>query len=139
MRALCIGRHRFLSDHLALFFRELGLETVAGAGMRDAARAAREQGSDVILCEYDLLVSYPLDGWERDGVLSNIPLVAVSLTRRPDEVATPNAAGIAGYLYLPTLQPEQALRVLRGACRPAVRVPPLAALPWPGAGVVARF
>ena len=138
MRALCIGRHRFLSDHLALFFSGLGIDTVAGAGMRDAARAAREQAIDVILCDYDLLASYPLDGWERDEILSTIPLVAVSLTRRPDEVSTSDVAGIAGYLYLPTLQPEQALSVLRGACGPAVRVPPMAGLSWPPARVVAR-
>lgn len=138
MRALCIGRHRFLSDHLALVFSGLGIDAVAGAGLRDAARAAREQAIDVILCDYDLLASSSLGGWEGDEVLSTIPLVAVSLTRRPDEVTPADAAGIGGYLYLPTLQPEQALRVLRGACGRAVRVPAMAGLSWPPARVVAR-
>lgn len=138
MRALCIGRHRYLSDHLALYFRGLGIDTVSGTGLSAAPRATREQAIDIILCDYDLLAARSLDAWEHDEVLATIPLVAVSLTRRPDEITALDAAGIAGFLYLPTLQPETALCVLRGACGPAVRAPALGGLTWRPAVLSAR-
>ena len=119
MRALCVGRHRFLSDHLSRFFRDVGLETVAAVGLEGALAAARTTAPEIVLCDYDLLVSAPLDRWEQDEIVSRIPIVAVSLTRRPSEVHLLDINGIAGFLYLPTLDRETVLRVIGAAGRPS--------------------
>jgi CheY-like chemotaxis protein len=118
VRALCVGRHRFLSQHIASVFRAMGLETTAAVGLDEAVAAARPVPPDVVLCDYDLLAALPLDRWERDPLLSRRPVIAVSLTRRSEERPLHNVNGIAGSLYLPTLRPEDALRVLRAAERP---------------------
>jgi len=114
---LCVGRHEYLSDHLGLFFRELGLDTESVVGVEEAVAAARRVRPDVVICDYDLLATVPLGAWERDAVLSRTPVVAVSLTRRPDEEHLLDVNGIAGFLYLPTLGREEALTALAGACR----------------------
>lgn len=112
MRALCIGRHRFLAEHLATVFRAFGLDTVPVVGLADAMKSASHQTPALVLCDYDLLATVPLSRWEQDDTLSRIPVVAVSLTRRYDEVHLMDVNGIAGFLYLPTLEPESARRVL---------------------------
>jgi hypothetical protein len=132
VRAVCVGRHRFLSDHLSLFFREIGLDTFAAVGLDEAASLARRQDVDLVLCDYDLLATWRLDAWERDAALSCLPVVAVSLTRRPNEVHLLDVNGIAGFLYLPTLSADVAFRVLSGARRP-VAPPPGTHLEWPRA------
>ena len=70
---------------------------------------------DVVVCEYDLLATFPLDVWERDSALSRTPMVAVSLTRRPNEMHLLDVNGIAGFLYLPTLRADDARHILYGA------------------------
>jgi CheY-like chemotaxis protein len=117
LRALCVGRHRFLADHVCSVFRDFGLETTPAVGTAGVLRAARERTFDLVICDYDLLAMVPLEAWERDGLLSRIPVVAVSLTRRHEEVHLLDVNGIAGFLYLPTLDRATALRVLAG-CRP---------------------
>jgi hypothetical protein len=132
MRVLCVGRHPFLSTHLCRFFDALGVHTRAVVGLDDAIAAAAEYQPDAVVCEYDLLATIPLDGWERDPLLSRLPVIAVSLTRRPEEVHLLDVNGIAGFLYLPTLEREQALQVLGAATswrRAAVKAP--TSLPWP--------
>jgi DNA-binding NarL/FixJ family response regulator len=132
MRVLCVGRHPFLSAHLCRFFDALGVDTRAVVGLDDAIDAAAAYQPDAVVCEYDLLATIPLDGWERDPLLSRLPVIAVSLTRRPEEVHLLDVNGIAGFLYLPTLESEQALQVLGAATswrRAAVTAPP--SLPWP--------
>jgi hypothetical protein len=119
---LCVGRHQFLSDHLGLFFRELGLDTNCAVGVDGAVVAARRTRPDVVVCDYDLLATAPLEDWERDEVLSRTPVVAVSLTRRPDEAHPLDVNGIAGFLYLPGLSSEEALAVVAGASRRATYV-----------------
>ncbi|GAC1478299.1 MAG: hypothetical protein NVS1B4_21920 [Gemmatimonadaceae bacterium] len=101
-----------LSEHLRSYFRDLGLDTVAAVGIEDAAAVAREEAPDIVICDYDLLATHPLDDWETDARLSQLPIVAVSLTRRPEESHALDVNGIAGFLYLPTLHREAALRVL---------------------------
>jgi DNA-binding NarL/FixJ family response regulator len=122
LRALCVGRHQFLSDHLGLFFRELGLDTDGAVGIDGAVVAARRAPPDVVVCDYDLLATAPLEEWERDEVLSRIPVVAVSLTRRPDEGHPLDVNGIAGFLYLPGLSGEEALAVVAAAAHRATYV-----------------
>ena len=115
MRALCVGRHQFLSDHIARYFNGVGLDTVSVVGLEAALAAARRERPDVVICEYDLLATGPLTGWERDPVLSRTPVLAVSMTRRPHEGHLLDVNGIAGFLYLPTLTHEGALVALNGA------------------------
>lgn len=122
-RALCVGRHRYLSEHLGAFFRELGLVTDCVVGLDEARRAALRQRPDIVLCDYDLLATAPLDGLERDEHLSRVPVIAVSLTRRPDEVHLLDVNGIAGFLYLPTLDQETARRALGLGGRPVPVLP----------------
>jgi hypothetical protein len=114
---LCVGRHEYLSDHLGLFFRELGLDTECAVGVDGALRAALRAPPDVVVCDYELLATAQLDDWERDGVLSRTPVIAVSLTRRPDEGHPLDVNGIAGFLYLPALSPEEVLATIAAACR----------------------
>ena len=120
MRALCVGRHAYLSEHIGLFFGQLGLECRCAVGIAEGVEVARCFVPDVVICEYDLLATSPLEPWELDPMLSRTPVIAVSLTRRTDEQHLLDVNGIAGFLYLPALQPEEAHRVLR-AIRPPAR------------------
>jgi CheY-like chemotaxis protein len=131
MRAVCIARHRFLSDHICSIFGEVGLECIPVVGFSDGVAAARAQAPDVVICDYDLLVAAPLREWERDPALAPIPIVAVSLTRRPEEAHLVDANGIAGFLYLPSLEPGAVRRVIQAATRREVRQPRFR-LPWHG-------
>lgn len=141
MQALCVARHRFLSEHLSLWFGALGIECAVAVGLDDAVRVAAGSAPDVVVCEYDLLATASLDTWERDPVLSRTPVVAVSLTRRPTEMHLLDVNGIAGFLYLPALTPDDARRVLAAACRP-VTPPPTYSLPatfeWTRTNTTAR-
>jgi hypothetical protein len=116
LRALCVGRHPFLSDHICRVFDAFGLETTSAVGLDGALAASRRRPFDLVVCDYDLLAVLPLEAWERDELLSRIPVVAVSLTRRSEEVHLLDVNGIAGFFYLPQLDRETALRVL-GGCR----------------------
>jgi hypothetical protein len=118
LKALCVGRHRYLSEHLGRFFRGLGVDATCVVGVGDAIEAAREQRPDIVFCEYDLLATAQLESWERDPFLSSVPVIAVSLTRRWDEMHLLDINNIAGFFYLPTLTHEDARRLLH-AVRPA--------------------
>lgn len=118
MRALCIGRHPYLSEHFARFFAGLGLETTAVVGVEDAERAAYEVHPGLVLCDYDLLATRTLDGWVGHPILGRVPTIAISLTRRAYEMPLQDVNGIAGCLYLPTLHRDDTRRVLGAACPP---------------------
>lgn len=118
LKALCVGRHRYLSDHFKRFFRNLGVDASSVVGVADAIPAAHEQVPDVVFCEYDLLATVPLEPWEQDPLMSRIPVIAVSLTRRSDEMHLLDVNNIAGFFYLPALTDEDARRLLR-AVRPS--------------------
>lgn len=118
LKALCVGRHRFLSDHFGQFFRNLGVDAATVVGVSDAVAVAREHVPDVVFCEYDLLATVPLDAWERDPLLSRVPVIAVSLTRRSDEMHLLDVNNIAGFFYLPALTEDDARRLLH-AVRPS--------------------
>jgi hypothetical protein len=70
---------------------------------------------DVILCEYELLTSFPISIWETHELLAKTAVIGVSLSRRPNEAAPLDINGVAGFLYLPTLDRDDALRVIRAA------------------------
>ena len=118
LKALCVGRHRYLSEHFGQFFRKLGVDAICVVGVADAVGAAREQQPDIVFCEYDLLATVPLEPWERDPFLSRVPVIAVSLTRRSDEMHLLDINNIAGFFYLPALTDDDARRLLH-AVRPS--------------------
>jgi hypothetical protein len=150
MRVLCVGRHTFLSEHLCRFFDELGVDTVPCVGMSDAMSRVRSEQLDAVICDYDLLATMSLTEWEADPVVARVPLIAVSLTRHPGEAHLMDINGIAGFFYLPTLEPGDAKRVLAGISRNRVGVapPPMTGglstsspngQPWPGTTPVAQL
>jgi hypothetical protein len=132
LTAVCVGRHRYLSEHLGLFFRRIGVDTRCAVGLHNALSIVRENTPDVVICDYDLLTTVPIQEWEADDVFRTIPVVAVSLTRRPDEMQVLDINGIGGFLYLPTLDHAAALRYLEMA-RQAARFSPTRDWPLPGA------
>jgi DNA-binding NarL/FixJ family response regulator len=130
MRVLCVGRHPYLSDHLCRFLDSLGVETQPAVGLEQAADRATAYRPDAVVCDYDLLATLPLDRWEQDPLLSRLPLIAVSLTRRPEDEQPLDINGIGGLLYLPTLDRNDALRLL-AAVASARGVSAPVSLPWP--------
>jgi len=130
LRALCVARHSFLSEHIARYFADMGLATTDAVGLDSAAKAAKAVSPDVVICDYDVLAAIPLQEWEDDVLLSNTPIIAVSLTRNAEELQLLEANGIAGFLYLPTLEQAPALRILRAAAaRPRYSLSPRAGAP----------
>jgi hypothetical protein len=126
MRLLCIARHGVLSDHLASLFRGFGAETCSAVGLADALAVARSFAPEAVICDYDLLATVSLTAWERDSELSRVPILAVSLTRRSDEVHALDVNNVAGFVYLPSLEPADGVRLLaalggRGARGPSMR------------------
>jgi hypothetical protein len=125
LRALCIARHGFLSEHLSRYFADLGVLTTNAVGLDAAINGSSEWIPDVVICDYDVLASVPLAQWEQDALLSRTPVVAVSLTRHAEELQLLDVNGIAGFLYLPTLDRSVALRILyAAAARPKYTLPP---------------
>ena len=114
-RALCVGRHAYLSDHIARFFSALGVETRYAVGLDEALAVSREFAPDVIIAEYELLAMLSLETWEQDELLSRTAVIAVSLTRRSHEAHLLDVSGIAGFLYLPLLDPAAACKIISAA------------------------
>ena len=112
---VCVARHEYLATHIARFFESVDVCTVGAVGVQGAVDSTRSCAPDVVVCEYELLTTHPLDDWECDEVLRYAPIVAVSLTRRSNELAPLDRNGIAGFLYLPTLTPADAHKLLRAA------------------------
>jgi hypothetical protein len=115
LRALCIARHCFLSEHIARYFAQMGIATTYAVGLDSAVESAGAVSPDVVICDYDLLATIPLENWERDTLLSKTPVIAVSLTRHVEELHLLDVNGIAGFLYLPTLEQGPALKILHAA------------------------
>jgi hypothetical protein len=137
MRLLCVGRHAYLSEHLCRYFRELGADCEAAVGATAAAAVASRYEPHAIVCDCDLITPALLDEWAREPSLVDVPLLAVSLTRRPEELPPVELLGVSGVLYLPALDREQALKLLAGADRrrgvapPVGWMPPVAPQPLP--------
>src|SRR6266550_9323847 len=115
LRALCVALHCFLSEHIARYFAQMGIATMTAVGLDAAVMVAGEVSPDVVICDYDVLATIPLEKWEHDLLLSNTPVIAVSLTRHAEELHLLDVNGIAGFLYLPTLEQAPALRILHAA------------------------
>jgi len=132
MRLLCVGRHAYLSEHLCRFFRELGADCAAAVGASDAPVVAMSFEPHVVVCDCDLITPTLLDEWAVAPGLSDLPLVAVSLTRRPEEMPPLELFGVAGVLYLPGLDAAQVKALLAGAHRRRGVMPPVG---WRSPGV----
>ena len=117
LRALCVARHSFLSEHIARYFAQMGVSTTNAVGLASAVRVAAVASPDVVICDYGVLASVPLQEWENDVLLSSTPVIAVSLTRHAEELHLLDVNGIAGFLYLPTLEQVPALRILHAAAK----------------------
>lgn len=115
LRALCVARHCFLSEHIARYFAQMGIATTNAVGLDLAVESVGDVSPDVVICDYDLLASISIDKWENDRLLSKTPVVAVSLTRHAEELHLLDVNGIAGFLYLPTLEWAPALKILHAA------------------------
>jgi DNA-binding NarL/FixJ family response regulator len=115
LRALCIARHSYLSEHIARYFANMGIATSSAVGLDSALESASEISPDVVICDYDLLATLPLEKWEHHKLLSRTPVIAVSLTRHAEELHLLDINGIAGFLYLPTLEQAPALKILHAA------------------------
>ena len=127
---LCVARHLYISQHLARFMERTDVKTRVAIGLADAAAVARDCRPNVVVCDYDLLATLSLGAWETDELLSRLPIIAVSMTRRPEEVNVLDVNGIAGFLYLPTLNAEVARQMLHAASRSVVRAPADTPLAW---------
>ena len=134
VNVLCIARHPYIAQHLARFFARVGVLTEYAVGLQDGAKQAHECHPDAVICEYDLLATLPLGPWEQDEPLSHLPIIAVSLTRRPGEGHLLDVNNIAGFLYLPALSDEHAHQVLEAATRGIVRAPAITPLSWTAGG-----
>ncbi len=118
MRVLCVGRHTFLSEHLCRYFRDVGAECEPAVGAVEALRKAAEFEPHVVVSDCDLITPALLDSWTREPALTDVPVLAVSLTRKPEESAPADLAGLAAVIYLPALEREQARALLASVHRP---------------------
>lgn len=112
---VCVARHEYIAAHLARFFESADVCTVGVVGVKGAVESTRSCAPDVVVCEYELLTTHPLDDWECDEVLRYTPIVAVSLSRRSNELVPLDCNGIAGFLYLPMLSSGDAHKLVRAA------------------------
>jgi len=125
MRLLCVGRHAYLSEHLCRYFRALGADCAAAVGASEALTLATSYEPHAIICDCDLITPTLLDEWAVEPLMTDVPLIAVSLTRRPEELPPVELLGVAGVLYLPALERSQMLSLLAGAHRRRGVVPPI--------------
>lgn len=95
-----------------MFFGRFGLTSTCVVGIQKAIDVAGSCGATLVICDYDLLAVVPMDEWESHRTLSRLPLLAVSMTRPPSEMHPLDVSGISGFLYLPSLVPEQARRLI---------------------------
>jgi hypothetical protein len=125
MRLLCVGRHAYLSEHLCRYFRGLGADCSAAVGAADALVVASRCEPHVVVCDCDLITPALLDEWASAPMLNDVPLIAVSLTRRPEELPPLELVGVAGVLYLPALERDQVHALLAGAHQRRGVAPPI--------------
>jgi chemotaxis response regulator CheB len=118
MRVLCVGRHAFLSEHLCRYFQDAGAECEPAVGAVEALRMASLFEPHVVVSDCDLITPALLDSWTKEPALANVPVLAVSLTRRPAESAPDESCGLTAVVYLPGLNREQASLLLKSVCRP---------------------
>jgi DNA-binding response OmpR family regulator len=125
MRLLCVGRHAYLSEHLCRYFRDLGADCAAAVGASEALRVAAVYEPHLVICDCDLITPALLTEWAAERNIGEVPLLAVSLTRRPEDLPPIELLGVAGVLYLPAIERSQMQALLAGAHRPRGVMPPI--------------
>jgi DNA-binding response OmpR family regulator len=125
MRLLCVGRHAYLSEHLCRYFRDLGADCAAAVGASEALRVAAAYEPHLVICDCDLITPALLTEWAAERNIGEVPLLAVSLTRRPEDLPPIELLGVAGVLYLPAIERSQMQALLAGAHRPRGVMPPI--------------
>jgi hypothetical protein len=118
MRVLCVGRHAYLSEHLCRYFRELGAECEPAVGGANALRVAGSFEPHAVVCDSDLVTTALFDSWAASQALAGVPVLAVSLTHRPDDMPPSPHAALARTIYLPGLDRDQAIALLANMHRP---------------------
>ena len=120
MRVLCVGRHAFLSEHLCRVFGEVGALCEPVVGPADVPKAAMRFEPEVVVCEGDLLTPQVLETWARASALVDVPVLAVSMTPRPDDAlpADVGASDPAAAVYLPSLERSQIAALLASVHHP---------------------
>lgn len=127
MRVLCVGRHAFLSEHLCRVFGAAGASCEPVVGTIAVPQAAARFEPNVIICESDLLTSAVLEGWAHERSLADVPVLAVTLTPRLDDVVPAELSGTepAAAIYLPSLDRAQVAALLASARSPRGVTAPL--------------
>ena len=97
--------------------------TTSAVGLAGAQAVVQACRPDVVICDYDLLATGEIAAWEQDPWLSRIPVLAVSMTRRPDEENVLDVNGIGGFLYLPAMRADELRCALAGVHRRPVAIP----------------
>ena len=126
MRLVCVSRHHYLSEHLCRVFGELGVQCEPVVGVAAAGESAERFEPHLLVVEDALLSPSVLDGWAAMHAMRDVPVLAVSLTRRPEEGVSMAMNGIAGVIYLPALDRDDVLALMECARRPIGVVPPRA-------------
>ena len=139
MRLLCVGRHEILSEHLCRYFADLGAQCEGAVGAAAALSLAENFEPHLVVAEFDLLTPAVQESWSQADGLREVPVIAVSLTRRPEECLPPDLCGLAGVFFLPALERSDALALLDLARRPrGVEIPPGAAMHTPRESATTR-
>ncbi|MEP7001858.1 MAG: hypothetical protein ABI969_15325 [bacterium] len=99
------------------FFGELGAQCESVVGVSAAPRHAASFEPHLVVAESALLSPTVLDSWSNDDALHDIPVLAVSLTHRSDECPSVNMSGLAGVVYLPSLDRAAAATLLQSVWR----------------------
>ena len=138
MRVLCVARHQILSEHLCRVFERFDVAAAGVVGMRQARTSIATHDPDVALCDYDLLTPTQLELWRADPASGGVPIVAVSMTKRPHEVTATEERGVVAFIYLPKLEPETARALFTALRRRRDGVASPNLLSWPGTTPVVR-
>lgn len=121
MRAVCISRHVYLGEHICSIMRSAGIECESVIGLREGMDASRLTRFDVVICDYDLLATAPRQEWQLTSARNSVPIVAVSLTRRPEEAHLVDGRTITGFLYLPSADSAAVERTVLDATKRSAR------------------
>ena len=125
MRLVCVARHAILAEHLCRVFGELGAQCEHVVGIAAAGELASGFEPHLVVVEDALLSPTVLDGWAAVDSLRDVPVLAVSLTHRPEECVSVEMSGLAGVIFLPALNREDVIALMEGARRPRGVVAPV--------------
>lgn len=118
MRVLCVGRHTYLSEHFCRVFGEAGAVCEPCVGASEVPAAASRFEPEVVICDCDVITPALLERWAGEPALAEVPVLAVSLTRNPDDALPAELCGPTAVIYLPALDRAQRAALLASVHRP---------------------